>query len=328
MLKNNIEILSPYPDGVVHRVKFNPLIAQKPAGFNFCRLQESNEKVSGILINGLKIDLDTNPRLVSLLQKRAQHAVIMLFIPDISNKLIPSLKRWSELVDVLLLPTPEMKDVVQLFTNRSVEVLLDPIDFGFTNSFKKPTDNKKPLKIVWFGYPDSYQKSMIAHEHTLTTLHLEKEIEYHIVTKNKHYGKVQNCIIHQYTPETFPALLQTFDACVLSHVPTDFDVNTYCKSENKAVLAINRGVPVIASKTPAYQRLLTNCGLENYLFTSNSGIVELINKLRSFEERSHYLQLSQEYVLKNYSSQKMVKDWVKIYERTQYMKFKDSIKVI
>jgi len=108
-------------------------------------------------------------------------------------------------------------------------------------------------------------------------------------------------------------------------VPADLDINTYCKSENKAVLAINRGVPVIASRTPAYERLLTSCGLEEYLFTSNAQLVDSLNRLRAQGERNRYLQLSQEMVLENYSSQKMVQDWLEIYQRARHLKFKELL---
>ncbi len=116
-------------------------------------------------------------------------------------------------------------------------------------------------------------------------------------------------------------LLQGFDACVLSHTPVDFDVNTYCKSENKAVLAINRGVPVIASRTPAYERLLSACGLDDYLFTAAGGLVDAINRLRDGQERDRYLAQSQPYVLEHYTSQRMVRDWHDLYERTRRLKF-------
>jgi hypothetical protein len=176
MTESNVEILSPYPFGAIHRMKINPLIHQKPGGLNFCNFGDAGTQPVGLLINGLYIDPDKEPDLADMLEKRARHAVIMLFIPDIGAKSIPLLKKWSKFVDVFLLPSPEMKKFIQLFTERPTEVLFDPIDFGFADSFTQPTDHSGPLKVVWFGFPDSYQKSMVAHEQTLTALHQKKKL--------------------------------------------------------------------------------------------------------------------------------------------------------
>lgn len=325
MHKDNIEIISSFnQSNAVHRIKMDPIITQMGNKFNFCNIGEGNGNTVGVLINGLYTNLKQRPAIISQLNKHKQNSVIMLFIADFNADLVAPLKEWSQFVDVFLVPTPETRNLVQAFTYRSVEVLFDPIDFGFNDSFSKPMDSNSPIKIVWFGYPESYTKSMTEYENILIDLHRKKEIEYHLITRNNSYGDAQKCIIHQYIQESFPALLQTFDVCVLSHSPFDFHINTYSKSENKAVLAINRGLPVIASRTPAYERLLKMCGLDEYLFSSSAELLTLVRKLKSAKERESYLKLSQKPVLENYSANKMVNDWFSIYTQAYKIKFKNK----
>jgi len=313
-----IEILSPYPSGAVHRMKLKPLVEQKPGGLECCDFGKGGDKVAGVVINGLTVPTE---QALARLAQCAKQSVIMMLIPDVDMQTAPALKTWSKLVDVFLLPTPEMQQIVQSLTDRPVEILFDPIDFGFEDSYSKSNAPEAVPKVVWFGFPDSYQKSMALHAPLLTGLHKAGRIEYHIVSRHTDTNEREGCILHQYDAETFPELLQTFDLCVTSHIPADFDINSYSKSENKAVLAINRGVPVIASRTPANARLLEACGLGEYLFSSGAELVGCVEKLSSRTYQEHYLSRSQPYVLEHYTARAMAAKWLEVYEKIRAAKF-------
>jgi len=324
MSKPAIEILSSNMRDAVHRIKINALEQQMKDQFHFCRIGEGGDDVQAIIINGLYADPTADPALLALLQKRMPHAIIMLFIADFSQEFLSRLQKWSQFVDVFLVPSVEMKHLVSAFTRKPVDVLFDAIDFGFDTSLEKNQKESDSLKVVWFGYPESYTKSMPGYEHVLMGMHKSKEIEYHLVTRNAEYGAMPNCTVHAYDHQTFPVLLSSFNICVVSHAPFDLHINTFLKSENKAVLAINRGLPVIASRTPAYQRLLGMCGLEEYLFSAAAELAHLIRTLKSPAERARYLQLSQPVVLEHYSSQKMVAEWMRIYEQARAAKWQKA----
>lgn len=320
MAKDIIEILTFFDSKhAVQRMKLDAIIKLKKNDFDFRHLGEGGEQVACVLINGLEIDFGKKPLLYETLQRRAKDAVIMLFIADLHPNVMQQLPAWSAVVDVFLVPTPEMKNFLCAFTDVRVEVLIDPIDFCLSDSLEKP-GSEGPLKLVWFGYPESYSKSMVNYENSLNLLHQNNEIEYHIVTKNNQYGRMATCIIHEYVPNNFLSLLNTFDACVLSHAPFDFSVNTFWKSENKAVLAINRGLPCVASRTPAYERLFTKCGLQDYLFSSNAELVNSLRRLKSWAERDRFLRKSQDVILENYSPIKMADDWLQLYRETRARK--------
>lgn len=316
MTRDVVEVLSPFGhEEAVHRMKFESLIRLEPGGYRFIQFAPRRDPVAAVLINSLRISPDEKHEYMRGLRNRAQHAVIMLFIADFDRDSIEKLRRWADVVDVFLVPTQEMRNFIQLFTSRPVEVLIDPIDFQLTTSVRKPAGDGGILKVVWFGYPQSYPSSMGIYGEALRDLHNRGEIEYHVVTKSVEYGSVPGFIVHEYVAESFPSLLQTFEVSVLSHYPLDFSMSTYWKSENKAVLAINRGLPVIASRTPAYERLLKKCGLEEYLFNSVEELVSAIRKLKQNQERIRYLDLSQQLVLEDYSCRKMAEDWLELYCR-------------
>lgn len=316
-----VEILTPFDSReAVQRLKIEPLIRLTGGMFEFRAFGSGGDATSAVLINSLRIDFDRNPALITALQARVKTALIMLFVADVGAPSLRSLRTLSSVVDVFLVPTPEMRDFVQAFTNRPVEVLFDPIDFCLHDSAaKEPADER--LKVVWFGYPESYGRSMAEYQQCLMSLHQSGEIEYHIVTKNERYGRTPSCVLHDYVWDRFPALLETFDVCVASHAPFDFTVNSLWKSENKAVLAINRGVAVVASRTPAYARLLARCGLEEYLFSAPAELMRLLRRLRSPAERRRYLTLSQRVVLEHYAARRMADEWTLLYRAARARKF-------
>jgi hypothetical protein len=276
---NLVEILNPFNhDEPISRMKFEALKKNLGDRFIFSELNATS-KPSAILINSLLEDPLLDEGFHRLMNEKRQTAISMLFIADFYKEAANLLKGWSQYIDIFLVPTIEMKNIVQIHTPNKVEVLVDPIDFNLQNS-KTNKGGSNPIKVCWFGYPESYKKSMAAFESTIIEMNIAEEIDYHIISKNNFYGKSTKGFgtIHEYNQETFLKLLENFDICVLSHHPLDFEINTYIKSENKAVLAINRGLPVIASSTPAYSRLLNQCGLSEYLFSTAAELKTAIVK--------------------------------------------------
>lgn len=315
MPKRIIEVLTPFDSReAVQRMKIDTLVRYKADEFNFVNFGEIDTPTA-ILINSLnshRVSIGPGSALFSSLEKKTETAVIMLFVGDIFPASIPVLRMWSSIVDIFLVPTPEMRNFVSAFTDRRVEVLIDPIDFELQDSYAgRPHGG--PTKVVWFGYPETYPKSMGEYEATLQGLQKSGEIEYHVITRNKFYGDAGWLTIHEYDPSTFIPLLQSFDVCVVSHIPFDFTLGTYFKSENKMILAVNRGLAVVASRTPAYERVLSKCGLDAFLFSSKGELTAALKKLQSWTDRKNYLSRIQGYVLENYTSMKMAEDWGKLY---------------
>ena len=316
-----IEVLSPFSiHEPVHRMKIASLMALPDSEFSFRDYIYSEGGSDGVLINCLHLDLIENPEFIRSLAMRTVDRVVMLMMADFYPTSVEYLQKWSEFVDIFLVPTPEMRDFIQIFTFRKVEVLIDPIDFGLIESEKVRSQRSDRIKVVWFGYPESYTKSMGLFEGTLAEMHQSGEIEFHLISKNDKYGEGRSGFMHEYNPETFLGLLSNFDVCVLSHLPFDFSISTQWKSENKAVLAINRGLPVIASKTPSYSRLLSCCVVEKFGFTTAGELTSAIRLLKSPDERVKYLVECQDILLKKFSIKKMSKDLSDIFHAQLLLK--------
>lgn len=317
-----IEILSPFNmNEPIHRMKIAELKAQLKDKFNFCEFG-LHPSPDGVVINCLHQDIVSNPEFSDALKRRAKQSIVMLMMADFYPNSIQYLNQWSEFVDIFLVPTAEMMEFVQPFTNKKVQVLPDPIDFGLMESQGLRSQRGDGTRVVWFGYPESYNKSMGLFESTLFQLHQSGDIEFHIVSKNASYGEGPNGLMHEYDPSTFLNLLSMFDVCVLSHFPLDFLISTAWKSENKAVLAINRGLPVVASNTPAYSQLLKSYGVGEYIFSTPAELSIAIKKLTNPQARMNYLAQCQEGILEKYSASKMACDWSEIFYQERQLKFR------
>lgn len=256
------------------------------------------------------------------LRQRHAEAVVMMYLPDFSQVHERALAVFDRCVDVFMAPTPEMRDFVAAFTPASVEVLIDPIDFSLDACQPNPVRKSPgPLRLMWFGYPESFDKSMRRYLPVLRTLVDAGEIEFHVITRNRTYGAQSFLTVHEYDATTFPALARSFDACLLSHQPFDFSAATSMKSENKAVLAIALGLPVAASRTPAYARLMRECALDDFLFASCDELVAVVRRLIDSGCRRDFLRACQPQVLRRYSGRQMALDWREMFLRARRSKF-------
>ena len=308
-----IEVLSPFKaDEAVERMKVMGLVRALSGGHQFKRFDAAGEPPDGVLINGSRINFKKDERLVKALLARKAHSVVMLLLPDLYAQTVARLQEWAEVVDVFLVATPELASQVRAITDCDARVLEDPIDFGFVASVRKTTGNHPP-QVVWFGYPESYTKSMACFQDALLRLHGAGEIDYTIVTNIEKFGEIPHNNILAYDHNTFPEVIAGFDICISSHVPLDFSMSTYWKSENKAVLAINRGVPVIASRTPAHQRLFAACGVQEFLFDNNNELRNVIRRLADQAMREKYLDQTQEFILRHYSITAIARKWTEIF---------------
>ncbi len=312
------------PDDAVHRMKSQPLrhllphlAFVRPAlwGRDAGKGAPDVRPAAGVILR-IEPSASHVDRVLPWLRGRCESAVIMMHLPDFSPAHRSLLRKLDEVVDLYMVPTPEMRTVVSAFTERHVEVLIDPIDFGLETSRRHPVrPSSGPLRVMWFGYPDSFRKSMSGYLPALEALCLSGEIEFHVVTRRPAYGAKSFYTVHRYDPTTFIDDARRFDVCLLSHQSFDFSLATWSKSENKAVLAMTLGLPVAASRTPAYRRLLAGCGLSDFLFSSRAELAAVLRRLADRPTRVDYLRKCQAPVLQAYGVRRMANDWQALFER-------------
>lgn len=191
-------------------------------------------------------------------------------------------KRYRDLdtiTDLFLAPTPLHCDVIRSAVSRRVELLpesIDPIALPLAgNKCPVAPDNR----VCWFGYPESFAKSMrFLLPEALTRAEFDSA-RFGIFTAP---GKelLAGAVHLPFIAGSFYAQTAGYSHALLSHFAYDLHVNTLIKSANKMMTAIVRGMVPLFSATPAYQDLAARYGLEGLCFR-NAG--ELAEQLRTLD---------------------------------------------
>jgi hypothetical protein len=316
-----IEVITTHGmNDAVFRLKIKPLIDFLSNNFLFKKYDEKNVNVVAILIKGVNTVRLLKYKSPIEFKKFRPNALVIVFLADILDWEISEYKSLHDYVDLVIVPTVEIKNFIAPIMKCDIQVLADPVDYCLLGSIKEfpkiKSENKN--RLVWFGYPQSYQKSMLPYENLLRKLVKEEVIEFHVLSSEMPKSILDFGIFHKYDSSSFLDVITNFDTCIVNHMPYDFSLETYFKSENKAVLSINRGLIVVASRTPSYEKLFKSLGIEDYLFSSISELDIILRELITKEKKKNYLLKCQDYIDDVYSPVKYSNKWLSIYENYRF----------
>lgn len=221
---------------------------------------------------------DTNAaRAVFDFKKRFPHVIAVCLGTDIYQpQLYTSL---SGFVDLYLMPTKLHRDVLKYFVDKRVEYLpesVDPIALGVGE--REQNCNATADKICWFGYPESYKKSLGNMINDLIAEGTLKNSDLLFISSLD--GDVGKGIPQKYfNIESFYADTADCRYSILSHFCLDLHINTFIKSPNKMITSIVRGMIPIASRTPSYLELIEHYNLDSHSFSSKSELRDVIKRL-------------------------------------------------
>lgn len=287
------------PDEATYRITVQALIKSlTELGHTVCDVSKLTTYPE-ILFGIRHIDPNTQGLKDFILDCKKQGTKVCCYINDVYRVDDNRLKAWANISDIIFTPTKYHKLFIESICDNRVEILPDSIDYQIDTPYNKIHTDKDQLKVCWFGYPESYNKSMGVYHPVIEELINQDRIEYTIISKGFKLPPHINFI--EFNHNNFPEDLKKFDLCILSHAPLDYDINTFVKSPNKLSLAISLGVPCITSKTPSYRDLLSECLLEEYCFSSVNEFKSLIYKMSSSNIRNEYLKKSQQTVINNFS---------------------------
>ncbi len=200
---------------------------------------------------------------------------------------------FAKVVDAITTATEEQMKIVKncLYTkdleNISYFVFENPIDYY--NESISPTSvisNDGNLRVGWFGNSANFNLYNEFEEISNMGYSIV------IISDENPYSNIDNKIninFVKWNKSTFELdLMNNVDVCILSHFGGTL-VNS--KSANKLVASIYLGVPVIASSTPAYSRMLNLLSKSDYLYSSTSELVYKLSKLSDSNERKKYLEI-------------------------------------
>lgn len=232
-----------------------------------------------VIINFFYKDQDAISAIQSLASRNFS---VICFCSDIDS--YSNYRDAYEVADLFICPSKVHKQVLQYAFDLPIHHLREAIDPSLHQA-QKLNLVSDGAKVVWFGFPESYYKSMVSLESVIIQALNEKLIESFSVVSAE---SLELELPHEfefikYEVDTFAAHLTRFNVAILSHIPMDLHVNTLIKSPNKACSAIVAGLIPICSDTPNYRDFLTEMNLQEYLFDSPKG---LLGTLRVLSTRS------------------------------------------
>jgi len=185
-----------------------------------------------------------------------------------------------EVVDAFVCPSLMHLNVLQYVYELPIYVLREAID----PILKQVSDRKftaASTNVAWFGFSESYQRSMVNLEPVIIEALQRKWINsFTVISSQSIRGSLPaEFSFVEYGVEKFEDQIQAFDFAILSHAPLDLHLNTLMKSPNKAISAIVKGLIPICSDTPNYRLLMDEVQLGSYLFHSQGDLERILKDL-------------------------------------------------
>jgi len=174
----------------------------------------------------------------------------------------------SEFVDIFFMPTLAHKEILAPAIWATVEVLPEGIDsIALPNSLNVSTSLTNDTQICWFGYPESFKKSLgLIFDRAILESKISRD-NICFITNTKY--TLSEGIKHlPFSWNTFHALTAHCSYSLLSHFVYDEHINTHIKSPNKMITSLIRGMTPIVSYTRNYKELINRYNLHHLSFNN------------------------------------------------------------
>ena len=204
--------------------------------------------------------------------KKIYKTVSVCLTSDIYN--ISIYVSLAGLTDLFIAPTEMHKVILQSAVTKPVIFIpecIDPIAYPPPNWIK--CDMPEIKKILWFGYPESFEKSF---KYLMPALNASSITTADMVVITRGQNVIQNVEHRDFDANSFYEKSTDVQYALLSHFSYDNQLNTWIKSPNKLVTSIIRGFVPFCSATPAYSELLNRYNLAELLFKTPDQLGELL----------------------------------------------------
>ena len=232
------------------------------------------------------------------------------------------LRRMIKVVDAVSVSTPELGKLIE---HGDCVVIDDVVEAPPENAFSLLSDLKewfthflsaRPLRIVWYGNagPDgptfglTHLPGVLPH---LEALSAQTDLELTVISNSeelfrKHLGTVSFPVrYYEWNHETFPRIFRRQDVCIIPVAANPF---TACKTNNRLVLSLLLGVPVIADPIPSYEEFR-----DFVLFSDWTHSLQTY--ANDTELRRQHVRRAQRYIRAKYTRERVVSQWSALFER-------------
>jgi hypothetical protein len=219
-----------------------------------------------------------------------------------------TLHRLLPLVDLITTDTQQHAEALRYDLGfDAVKVVPDAVDYYPTAPVRPPLAPETPLRIVWFGDANNFP---LFRRYAKTLRDLPRS-EVMVVTNPRVIDSLASRFPEisfvPWSRETFPGILQRAALSLLTHDGSEID---RAKSNNRMITSITWGVPAIATQTPEYERTARECGVEYAIFREEADCIRTIERLRSVDARTAYLDRAQPEVWQRYSPAAVAQQFV------------------
>lgn len=230
--------------------------------------------------------------------------------------------------DTLICGSPEQKQKLDPL-HSNVVVIRDYFDMDI-RSYKKSYDlvEKNSVHILWEGYSHGNKPIFLLMKKILSSVKMGN-IHLHIIADNRYcaiggsmlckatYSVLENIfkntpiVIHSYdwSPITFSSIAT---ACDFAIIPIPNYPMMMKKPENKMLLLWSLGIPVIASATSAYKRVMDEIGKEMTCSNVEQWSEKIVELVSDKKKRIDYMKAVEKYLKDKYSTEIVTKEWDKI----------------
>jgi len=234
-----------------------------------------------------------------------------------------ALKKMLTQCDAVICSTPIQKENMKGLNN-NIHVSLDYFSDDITQH-KESFETNGKLKLVWEGQAYTVKNLLVIND---VLEKLKDDIELHIITdsdikfpfkifdkKTADVLKPLKCTwhFHNWEKKNFSSIISDSDLAIIPI--TSSQKIMWNKPENKMLLLWEIGVPVLASATPAYKRVMDEAGLDFYCTTEN----EWVEKIRRYknstsDEKKVYVGKADAYLRSRHSKELLLEKWDRIFE--------------
>lgn len=186
--------------------------------------------------------------------------------------------------DLFLTPTRIHTQTLSSQLYKPVATLGEIVDPAATGGnpvkWRNKSVTKRKPRLLWFGYPESFLKSMTTVIPIVDWAKKEGIIDsFTIMTDKNKFHEIGNYNVIQYNEKSFFYDVQKYDYALLSHFSLDLTLNTAIKSPNKIATSISSGLIPIVSDTFNYSHFMNEVGLGKFLFSSPFELLNILRKL-------------------------------------------------
>ena len=237
-----------------------------------------------------------------------------------------ALQAMCQRADGVACSTEEQKISILPFC-KNVHVILD-FHFTLMCSTKVDYSAGQPFNMVWEGMPGNL-KFVFEISEVLKELSKKYDIAFHAVTDlsyGKYMGKYcirstqplakkifKNSYVHEWKAESLASTVSSFDLAIIPiplNKPFGQDNSLAIgKPENKLLLLWRMGMPTVVSATPAYKRVMDQCGLPMACQTKDEWFNTLEKYINDEALRRKVAQNGKSFVENNYSEDILLSKW-------------------